>query len=133
MCGVTQFCGVSICEGLFCLEFPRVMQQPKNSMGFQKSMSSTSSPSVCFFLECSIFLCMGVKPLFSHLSNIFTVNILSKVWKIPFLMAFYKLFLREIKIKILINFWHSVMTFSDVPSVAFNWHLQILIGKKERC
>ena len=93
-----------MCEGLFCLEFRRVMQQLKNSMGFQKSISSTSSPTVCFFLECSIFFCMGVKSLFSHLSNIFAVNMLSKVGKIPFLIAFYKLFLREIKIKIFINF-----------------------------
>ena len=61
---------------------------------------------------------MGVKLLlFSHIPNIFAVNILLKTAKIHSLTAFYKLFLNDIKVKILINSWHFLMVFSDVPSL----------------
>ena len=53
----------------------------------------------------------AVKPLFSHIPSIFAVNKLSKMVKIPSLMEFYKLFLNEIKIRILINSRHFVMNF----------------------
>ena len=35
---VTQFCGVSRCEALFCLEFPGVSKKPKSSRGFFKKV-----------------------------------------------------------------------------------------------
>ena len=53
-----------------------------------------------------------VKPLlFSHIPNIFSVYILSKTVKIPILIAFYKLLLSDIKVKILINSWHFLIVF----------------------
>ena len=66
---------------------------------------------------------MGIKPLlFSHVPNRFAIlyiryyilfnsykyiaiNILSKTGEIPSFIAFYKLFLSDIKIKTLINSW----------------------------
>ena len=67
-------------------------------------------------LQRSIFV-WEVKPLlFYHIPHIFAVNIISKTSKIPSLIAFYKLFLIDIKIKILINSWHFLMVYVDVPS-----------------
>ena len=69
----------------------------------------------------------GVKPLFSRIPNIFAVNKLLKTGKIRSLIAFYKLFLSHIKVKILINSWHFLIIFSDVlslwltPSVFNKW------------
>ena len=68
-----------------CLEFPGAKQKPKNSRGFQKSMSS--NPPVFFSgivhydtgLIGGTLLHQGegVKPLlFTHIPNIFAVNIL---------------------------------------------------------
>ena len=100
---------------------------------FQKSISYLLNhplppPPVCFFsrkVHCDTSSigrstpARGVKRLlFSRLRNIFAVNILSKMGKIPSFIAFYKLFLSEIKIKLLINSWHFLMIFLDVPSVA---------------
>ena len=54
----------------------------------------------------------GVKPLlFSHIPNIFVVNMLLMIDEIHSLIAFYKLFLSDIKVKILINFWHFLTVF----------------------
>ena len=61
-------------------------------------------------------LAWGVNPLFFRIPNIFTVNILLKTGKIHSLIAFYKLFLSQIKVKILINSRHLLMVFLDVPS-----------------
>ena len=69
----------------------------------------------------------GVKPLFFRIPNIFAVNKLLKTGKIRSVIAFYKLFLSHIKVKILINSWHFLMVFSDVlslwltPSVFNKW------------
>ena len=51
MRGVTQFCGVSRGEALFCLEFPGVgkVKNLKIPGYFQKSMFST--PPFALFLE----------------------------------------------------------------------------------
>ena len=59
----------------------------------------------------------GVKPLlFSHIPNIFAVNILLKIGKIHSHITFYKLFLSDIKVNILINSRHFWMAFLDVSS-----------------
>ena len=70
----------------------------------------------------------GVKPfLFFWIPNIFAVNTLLKTWKIHSLIAFHKLFLSHIKVKILINSWDFLIVFSDVlslwltPSVFSKW------------
>ena len=53
-------------------------------------------------------------PLFSCIPNIFPVNsqyIIKDSGKIPILITFYKLFLSDIKAKILIIFWYFLMNF----------------------
>ena len=69
--------------------------------------------------------CMGVKPLlFSLIPNIFAVHIVEDRWRmgrgggggIHGLVTFYKLLLRDIKVKVLKNSWHFLMVFLDVPS-----------------
>ena len=55
--------------------------------------------------------------LFSCVLNIFYVNILLKTGKIHSLIAFHKLFLSHIKVKILINSWDFLIVFSDVLSL----------------
>ena len=61
---------------------------------------------------------LEVKPLlFSRIPNISAVNILLKTGKIHGLIAFYKLFLSHIKVKILINSRRFLMVFLDVPSL----------------
>ena len=95
---------------------------------------------ICIFFMCSIIiisfrklytsvlwylltrkelLCMGrVKPLpFCHIRNIFAVNIFWGQGKIYSPIAFYKLFLRDIKVKILINSTPFLM----VLDVSFLW------------
>ena len=111
--GVTQFCGVSRGEGLVCLEFSALKQKPKTSRVILKKY--VLNPLTAVLLFPGIVHCdtgSGRTPtgvvkllLFSHIPNIFAINILSKTKKIPSLrfIAFYKLFLSEIKIKILIN------------------------------
>ena len=60
----------------------------------------------------------GVKPLlFYHIPNIFAVNILLKTGEIHSHITFYKLFLSDIKVKILINFRHFLMAFLYVLSL----------------
>ena len=60
----------------------------------------------------------GVRPLlFSHICYIFAVNVLLKTGKTHSLIAFYKLFLSDIKFKILINSCQCFMAFLDVPSL----------------
>ena len=67
---------------------------------------------------------MGVKPLlFSLIPNIFAVHIVEDRWGgwgggggIHGLVTFYKLLLRDIKVKVLKNSWHFLMVFLDVPS-----------------
>ena len=126
--GVTQFCGVSSGEGLVCLEFSALKLKPKTSRVVLKKY--ILNPLTTVLLFSGIVHCdtgSGRTPtgvvkllLFSHIPNIFAINILSKTKKIPSLrfIAFYKLFLSEIKIKILINSWHILMIFLDVPSAA---------------
>ena len=62
----------------------------------------------------------GVKPLlFSHIPNIFAVHILSKIGgkSTALQLTFYKLFLSDINVKILINSWYFLMVFFlDVSS-----------------
>ena len=82
-----------------CLEFPGAKQKPKNSRGFQKSMSSTL-PVFFSFFSITILAQLGEHPcikgcvweggkgggehlLFTHIPNIFAVNILSRTGKIP--------------------------------------------------
>ena len=50
-------------------------------------------------------------PLLPHSQYIFCIYILSKTVKIPILIAFYKLLLSDIKVKILINSWHFLIAF----------------------
>ena len=76
----------------------------------------------------------GVKSLlFSHIPNIFAVHILSKIEgkSTALQLTFYKLFLSDINVKILINSWYFLMVFfldvsSDVlwlaPSVFSKWN-----------
>ena len=64
----------------------------------------------------------GVKPLPSSFPNTHSQYICCKYiiedWgKIHNLIAFYKPFLSDIKVKILINSWHFLMVFLDVPSL----------------
>ena len=122
LCGVIQFCGVSRGEALFSLEFSQ-----RNLKKVGPHPPPPSHP-VCFFsgiIHCDTGSlgwstpAWEVKPLFSHILNIFTANILSKTRKILSLLAFYKLFLSEIKIKILINSCHFLMIFVDVTSAVF--------------
>ena len=48
--GLKEFCGVSKCEALFCLEFSGVKQKPKNSRGFSKKyVLNHLRPSFLFF------------------------------------------------------------------------------------
>ena len=59
-------------------------------------------------------------PLFSVFPiYIFAANVLSKTGKIPSLIAFYKLFLSDIKVNILINSRHFLMVYLDVPLPPF--------------
>ena len=105
MWSVTQFCRVSRVEALFCLELPGVKQKPKNIRGFSKNMSSTLS--VLFFLWKGP---LWYWFLISHIPNTFAVNIFLKMGKSPSYIAFYKLFLSEIKMKVLINSWYFLMS-----------------------
>ena len=93
-----------------------VKQRPKNSRCFSKKYVLTlPPPPTLFVFFCGIVHCDtgsiggstpavrwgggggggggGLKPFFSHINNIFAVNILSNTEKIPSLIAFYKLFL----------------------------------------
>ena len=92
-------------------------------------MSSTPPPPVCFFswnsplwywLNKQEHPCMRGKasPLLPNSEYICSVNILLKTGDIPRLIKFYKLFLSEIKINILINSWHFFMILLDVPFAA---------------
>ena len=71
---------------------------------------------------------MGKTTLFSHIPNIFAVNILSKTGKIPSLIAFYKLFLSVIKVKIsvfrirkVLNWYIHWESFIDIGSVVIEF------------
>ena len=75
--GVTQFCGISTGEALFCLESPAVKEKPKNSRGFSKTfVLNPPSPLFVFFCNSPLWYwlnrgehpCMGGKtpPLLQH-------------------------------------------------------------------
>ena len=67
-----------------------------------------------------------VKPLlFSHIPNIFAVNILLKTRRIYSLTTFCKLLLSDIKTKTLINLRHFLIFFLDVPSL---WLGPVFLG-----
>ena len=84
-----------------------VKHKSKSSRGFSKKYILNQQPPPCFF--CGIVHYNsgsisiggaslmggggGVKSLFSHIPNVFAVNILSKTGKIPSLIACCKLFL----------------------------------------
>ena len=65
-------------------------------------------------------ICVGLKPLPSSSpttrSQYICYKYIIEEWgKIHNLIAFYKLFLSDIKVKILIKSWHFLMIFLDVP------------------
>ena len=64
---------------------------------------------------------VGKTTLFSHIPNIFAVNILSKTGKIPSLIAFYKLFLSVIKVKI------SVFRIRKVLNWYIHWEVSLIL------
>ena len=84
---------------------------PYVSYHYHQRQQASYIYTLWYWLTRYVHPCMGVKPLFFRIPNIFTVNILLKTRKIHSLIVFYKLFLSHIKVKISINSRHLLIVF----------------------